>query len=643
MKPMNFALLAAAIVFASLNVMRAQTVRITLLATDQLSPTDSVVLGFDPAATNNIDSALGEHVFTVVTCPECPIPQDIRSVSIASGVGQDTCLTGIKVNLHRGVRINQSDRWRIQFSSSENGGAMKFSWPGNLASTGPGGWLLQDGSGLNAFPDVDMTAETTFTYPMVSVDPQFIYISTFDGLKFRTFRQEEIAFSDSKGKAIKRQPVRVDFALKVYADSDNVDGLHMEFTHAIDTTFPFTTLPPSVITRRETKGHKWDFQFPFPLNTGDSVQVYGYGSRGKPQKIPKYSWMRSGVTVGKNRKSVSFLWNDPKLPLPNINNVGEELYAQGAFPPDSGLIIGLKTTKKLVIHKKWKDVLKTLVKKDIIHNLDPRCLDIIDNTGRPIVTVQKSLPPTKHNNVLLAEAIAFKLSLVSSSPLYAKTPVGLADLLFQSANPRYQRYNGMALGAFPPVLDSALSCVPSSIVGSDPDSVRILYEVIRAIDSAFSGSLDTASFGLPQDGKPSGGTILTGVRAVGLVDFLVHTPGLGVPQVPPMAFRASALAPAGFALSQNYPNPFNPTTTIEFTLAAPARVTLKVYDALGREVATLVDNERMEDGDEEVEFDGGRLSSGVYFYRLTAEVDANPEEGLASSRFSTVKKMILLK
>jgi hypothetical protein len=75
--------------------------------------------------------------------------------------------------------------------------------------------------------------------------------------------------------------------------------------------------------------------------------------------------------------------------------------------------------------------------------------------------------------------------------------------------------------------------------------------------------------------------------------------------------------PRGFFLAQNYPNPFNPSTTIRYELPKSGIVRLGVYDILGREVSLLV-NEMKEAGSYRVEFDGSGLSSGVYFYRLTA-------------------------
>jgi hypothetical protein len=88
--------------------------------------------------------------------------------------------------------------------------------------------------------------------------------------------------------------------------------------------------------------------------------------------------------------------------------------------------------------------------------------------------------------------------------------------------------------------------------------------------------------------------------------------------------------PSSYSLSQNYPNPFNPTTIISFQLSLAGQVVLKVYDVMGREVQTLV-NESLKPGTYEASFDGSSLNSGVYFYRLTTE------------NYSETKKMILMK
>jgi len=88
--------------------------------------------------------------------------------------------------------------------------------------------------------------------------------------------------------------------------------------------------------------------------------------------------------------------------------------------------------------------------------------------------------------------------------------------------------------------------------------------------------------------------------------------------------------PLKYYLSQNYPNPFNPVTNFEFGISKLGFVTLKIYDVMGRELITLV-NENKEPGYYTVRFDGSNLSSGVYFYRMTA------------GEFVAVKKFVLMK
>ncbi len=90
------------------------------------------------------------------------------------------------------------------------------------------------------------------------------------------------------------------------------------------------------------------------------------------------------------------------------------------------------------------------------------------------------------------------------------------------------------------------------------------------------------------------------------------------------------LLPTEFRLDQNYPNPFNPSTTIRFALPKTSNVTIKIYDVLGRQVATLVD-EKYQPGVYKIIFEAGELASGLYIYRIQTE-------GFTQSR-----KLMLLK
>ena len=106
----------------------------------------------------------------------------------------------------------------------------------------------------------------------------------------------------------------------------------------------------------------------------------------------------------------------------------------------------------------------------------------------------------------------------------------------------------------------------------------------------------------------------------------------------PVSVNENPISPNEFHLYQNSPNPFNPSTRIKFTIptviASETKqsqfVILKIYDVLGNEVATLVNEEKSE-GTYEIEFDATSMPSGVYFYQLQAE------------NFTDTKKMILMK
>lgn len=87
----------------------------------------------------------------------------------------------------------------------------------------------------------------------------------------------------------------------------------------------------------------------------------------------------------------------------------------------------------------------------------------------------------------------------------------------------------------------------------------------------------------------------------------------------------------GFHLAQNFPNPFNPSTSIRFALPTKSNVILKIYDISGKEVATLINNEVVSAGLNEINFNGRNLASGVYFYSITA------------GNFKDTKKMMLIK
>ncbi len=336
--------------------------------------------------------------------------------------------------------------------------------------------------------------------------------------------------------------------------------------------------------------------------------------------------------------------------MPNAINVLDEAIQQGVFPANplgdsiGGLVVGVSRLRLMngkykpdpdsikkygwVRLGKWdarknagkgyQDVLKTLYKSPMLHDGSPRRFDFLKE--------QKTMPPTKHNNRILAEQVALKVNILAS--LTAKTPPGFGDLMYNDGTTNL--LNGKSVKAIAALCDTFLTFgkIPS---GMTPQT---LQSVIQSINGAFNGPIDTDAFVAKLKLKP--------VRSVASVAFL-HSSG----NIPPTTYGPSYSivddVPREFMLRQNYPNPFNPTTTIEFLLPHPSFVSMKIYNVLGQEIAILLNHEPMDDGEQNVEFDASKLASGVYFYRLVVEAIPD-EDGEASGKsFIDVKKMVLLR
>lgn len=137
--------------------------------------------------------------------------------------------------------------------------------------------------------------------------------------------------------------------------------------------------------------------------------------------------------------------------------------------------------------------------------------------------------------------------------------------------------------------------VPKSVYGNGGD-------VLSNSEYRLAGTLGQPFIGITQN--PSN------VNSVGFWYLETHMVITDLDEI-------SSSVPVEFRLEQNYPNPFNPTTTIQFALPKRSEVKLKIYDLLGREVATLLDKE-LQPGEYKVTFEAQGLQSGIYFYRIEA-------------------------
>jgi hypothetical protein len=152
----------------------------------------------------------------------------------------------------------------------------------------------------------------------------------------------------------------------------------------------------------------------------------------------------------------------------------------------------------------------------------------------------------------------------------------------------------------------------------------------------------TDSTGLSKLVYPPAFPITAGSHTLGVAGSGVNLDYVQLTQVTTSVSEGDGL-PERFALEQNYPNPFNPATTVRFSLPADAIVSAVVYNQLGQKVAVLLDNEYMLEGEQETDFDGSALGSGLYFCRISLLTVGDPEEGLAGESETAVVRMLLVK
>jgi hypothetical protein len=524
---------------------------------------------------------------------------------------------------------------------------------GNTPTVGTGLWTLFSGTGTITTPGSPTSGVTGLgvganvfhwtisngTCP-ASFDDVTI-VRDGDTVKFRTAKYEDWATAtDIKGKykSVKRKNDKVVLKFNFVAPRNGINGFILDFgmlttgevTEGHDKLVlvgaPFTAMKKVTFTG-------------LAIDSLDTFQVDAIGAKGKKAKV-KVTWTRLTKPTTVKQTIVDYLNNDPQLPMPNLHNVGEELFGSNqasAFP--TGLLIGIPEGTKLaksVMHLKYKDAQKSMLKvangAPVLHDDSISCLEKFPVSNKLIDKQLKALPPDKFSNKLFAELLTLKLNVAASA--YNKFPNGLGELTYNDLSDPSNPFNEQIITDIILKADSMISCRQVKSKTVTPTNAD-LYDVLHKINGSFEdGTVDTIGFAVK--------TVMTGIKRISDVPWLERTPG-----IVPRSFIAQPIVtpttPEEFKLDQNYPNPFNPTTNIQFELPNPAVVTLKVYNMLGQEVATLLDRQEMEDGVQEVEFNASSFASGVYFYRMTAEQIANEDDGIEASTFVTAKKMLLLK
>ena len=456
-------------------------------------------------------------------------------------------------------------------------------------------------------------------------------------LSFRTFLPESLALgvdAHGKQKLIPAKPTRVEFRMGfVNTESANaiIQKLVVKFSPAVFDTLVVSPPGTQVFNAKKTRV---DITFAAPIDSGDTVNIHGYGIKPVAESGTIWWWLSPNGNQLARGKPAAYVTNALLLPMPNTINV----LAAGA---GSNLRVGLGGPHT-VLHLTYKDVMKSLIDgRRRMHIGEPRCLGVYANsTSKSIRKQLRHLTPTEGNNKLFAEAIALQVNIKASD--LGITPGGFGNLIFNEGGS--YPFDGKSIRDIAGTLDAYMSSYQDA-AGKNHcalppgyealDSVG-LYGVIRMIDSAFSGPMDTISF--------CSGLRLKPVRNLADVPFLSLDSSFTRLGIAPDRVSNPIGFPDKFTLEQNYPNPFNPTTTIEFYLVQPSIVTLKIYNTLGQEIATLIDRQNLDEGWNElrVSMDALNLSSGVYFYRLVAQTVTDGDNPISQS-CTMVKKMMLLK
>jgi len=355
----------------------------------------------------------------------------------------------------------------------------------------------------------------------------------------------------------------------------------------------------------------------YHLNTG-STDLFAtrLGSNG----LPAGGCYRSFPQDSLGLKSIRFKKGKGVIiSRPNAGNVRDSVFARGAFP--NAVLLGIDRRDSARTYG-WVYFTGSLyVRNALPQGVSPRPFaKILD---RDFFGKLRNPTAKRYNNRLLGELLALKLNIGISDAGLTQTEFG--DLVYEDTSVYAQMLNGKR------IRDLVLSVDSVMTEYRNYTSVNYSYlaNALHSINAAFDGPFDTLS---------TTPLKVTSSRAVFSVPFLTTStrPATIVPAFTPEP-SPDADIPDKFTLFQNYPNPFNPWTRIEYILTEPSIVTLKVYNILGQEVATLIDHTAIQDGHQLVDFDATNVASGVYFYRMIAE----PLSG--HGVLTQVKKMIVIR
>ncbi|MEK7263575.1 MAG: T9SS type A sorting domain-containing protein, partial [Bacteroidota bacterium] len=424
----------------------------------------------------------------------------------------------------------------------------------------------------------------------------------------------------------------------------------------INGSFVIANLPEGTYTIKESLLTFWKQSAPKP---GTDVTPYGDGQRAynktldAGQEISSINFgnlpddpvffrtVKTGANIALTGKASKIKYIAGVPNAPNWVTVLEAQFKK--FGKTNSLVLGIKRLDSAKFYgwaeyKKASDMTQLYTSAHTNENELAFPFDVArdDNGNSKVKKLLKALKPNRknYNNIAIEQGFLFKFNLEASED--SVLPPTLGNLLYDADFTFAGReLRGVTLKEIGKLLDTVMTYFNKKGF-TNTDARQQLYtfsdSVLRGINEAFYDSLtlqDIDSVEVVVKKNPYG-VKLQGARSAGEIGFLKRL--VEIPKEETEIFSS----PLQFRLDQNYPNPFNPQTTLSFGISNSSLVTLKIYNVLGQEVATLLDNELMEAGTHGLQFDASRLSSGVYFYRLNVQ-------GENGATFVKSMKMVLMK
>ncbi|MBS4029238.1 MAG: T9SS type A sorting domain-containing protein [Ignavibacteriales bacterium] len=417
--------------------------------------------------------------------------------------------------------------------------------------------------------------------------------------------------------------------------------------------YSMSNLPPGTYTVKEVNQSGWTQSKPpsqgasyvIAMTSGGNFDTLNFGNFGGKIKLRTFkattALFTKPVKLKYSRKTGS-ITGTPNLStavqavFQKIGKLGKSFLGVPQTSKDSAKKYGW-------IHYKKATELGRLFQSP--HSGQSYPIDYIRIPGKANKLLSKAIKADrkKFDNPAWEQGVLFHLNLYASD--YGITPAGMSNLqvLSTSVILAGRSLDNMTLVEIANYFDSVMTywqkneITTSSAYSNLENFVRTILKPLNdgfAVDFASDNYLIDTN-GIKNLKNPYAVTLI-GTKTASDVGIVRELPDTSFTRQQNNSNTFGEL-PTEYSLSQNYPNPFNPTTTIRIELPVESSITLKVYNVIGQEVATILSREIMEEGIHDIRFDGTRLSTGVYYYRLFA---TSLEVG---NTYSKIKKMVLTK